>query len=171
MSEFNPMTATFFLKDKDGKVLLKTKKANSASDFSCNNRDKIVEYYAQDANGNTRDLSSLLNKIDKVRVSPTSKMTFDEFQKIEDLINSKIQALETEREQARQKFIDDNKPFEVGDKVKVFVSGKERGVAIVTGFNDDSFGMVKPNLKKIKNDGTASSQTFYAGFGATFEKI
>jgi hypothetical protein len=50
---FNPQTATFFVKDNDGKVLLKTKSLNKASDYTVIHKNNLSPIYieAVDANG------------------------------------------------------------------------------------------------------------------------
>lgn len=71
------------------------------------------------------------------------------------------------------KYINENKRFEIGDRVRVMSENKRHiGDGIVKGFTVSSRDEVIPILLKIKKDGTAGKHnlTFYHS-GETYHKL
>lgn len=60
-----------------------------------------------------------------------------------------------------EQYIEANKPCEIGDAVEAEARNGFKQKAIVTGFNVDSNGNIKPYLRKAKKDGSASHHKVY----------
>jgi len=86
-------------------------------------------------------------------------------QKVE--LNGKIDELRQVINKLKAEYIEANKPFNLGDKVKV-IKGKSVEFGVVTGFEIRYSNSVECVLNKLKKDGTQSQIKLYV-WGA--EKI
>lgn len=88
-------------------------------------------------------------------------MTKEEYQKRLKALSDEAYRIKIDMDCLKQEYIDANRPCEVGDRVdKVFSDGSiEPG--IVSGFEIDLDDEVKPIMRQIKKDGTASIRKIY----------
>lgn len=99
-------------------------------------------------------------------------MTEAEFKKRRHEIYEEISKLEQERNEMDRAYIEEHKPFNVGDKIKV--TGKWiRGscLAYVIGFRLGYDLEIEPVLKKVKKDGTMSCMGLYLYGSEQFELV
>ena len=98
-------------------------------------------------------------------------MTIEEFKLQKAIVKEKIENLNNELKRVEQQFIDSNKEFDIGDKVKItHVNGKEE-FAFVSNIIVSYMDKVDYNFKKIKKDGTMSSINIYDWFEDKISKI
>lgn len=99
-------------------------------------------------------------------------MTTEEFKKRRSEIYEEISKLENERNEMDRVYIEEHKPFNVGDKIKV-TGGWIKGscLAYVIGFRLGYDLEIEPVLKKVKKDGTMSSMGLYLYGNEQFELV
>ena len=85
-------------------------------------------------------------------------MTQEEYTKKDYEIDKQMAALREKRIAIRKQYIEDNKPYPIGSKVRVF--DKSNGsvqYGFVTGYELSHFdNKILPKVKKMKKDGTMS---------------
>lgn len=85
-------------------------------------------------------------------------MTQEEYTKKDSEIDKQMAALRKKRVELRQQYIEDNKPYPIGSKVRVF--DKSNGsvqYGFVVGYELSYYdNKILPKVKKMKKDGTMS---------------
>lgn len=101
-----------------------------------------------------------------------SQMTKEKFLKRQDEIQNEILALQIELEQAKQKYIQDNCSYAIGDRVKVIIPGKPTNMGLVVRIDIYDDGKFIGILQRINKDGKLSEKfLYYEYWNATLEKI
>lgn len=107
-------------------------------------------------------------------------MTKEEYIQSKKEMKSQIKELQKRVIELNDQYISDNKPFEIGDRVKVttparkdFIGeSKEKvRIAFVSSFKIDWDDNIKPNLIKMKQDGTPSKHGDYLYNSEIVEKV
>lgn len=85
-------------------------------------------------------------------------MTEKEYIKMDGEIDKQMAALREKRIAIRKQYIEDNKPFPIGSKVRVFdKSNSSVQYGFVVGYELSYYGnKILPKVKKMKKDGTMS---------------
>jgi hypothetical protein len=85
-------------------------------------------------------------------------MTQEEYTKKDSEIDEQMSALRKKRIALREKYIEDNKPFPIGSKVRVFdKSNNSVQYGFVVGYELSYYdNKILPKVKKMKKDGTMS---------------
>lgn len=85
-------------------------------------------------------------------------MTQEEYTKKDSEIDEQMAALRKKRIALREKYIEDNKPFPIGSKVRVFdKSNNSVQYGFVVGYELSYYdNKILPKVKKMKKDGTMS---------------
>ena len=94
-----------------------------------------------------------------------------QYQKEKEKITDQIQGLKNTLRDLELKYIEENRPFNYGDRVNVINTGNstiEEG--IVRDFEVDWLNNIKTNVCKIKKDGTSSQHKIYVYSTSIIEK-
>ena len=85
-------------------------------------------------------------------------MTQEEYTKKDSEIDEQMAALRKKRIALREKYIEDNKPYPIGSKVRVFdKSNNSVQYGFVVGYELSYYdNKILPKVKKMKKDGTMS---------------
>ena len=85
-------------------------------------------------------------------------MTQEEYTKKDSEIDEQMSALRKKRIALREKYIEDNKPYPIGTKVRVFdKSNNSVQYGFVVGYELSYYdNKILPKVKKMKKDGTMS---------------
>jgi len=85
-------------------------------------------------------------------------MTQEEYTKKDSEIDEQMAALRKKRIALREKYIEDNKPYPIGSKVRVFDnSNNSVQYGFVVGYELSYYdNKILPKVKKMKKDGTMS---------------
>ena len=97
-------------------------------------------------------------------------MNREEYLQAKKAIRAEIDILRNTSLSLDKEYIEENKIFSVGDKLKITDRKGDR-IAIVTGNTVDSWGGIDPTLNKVKKDGTTSSVSDHAWNGSTVTKL
>ena len=97
-------------------------------------------------------------------------MTIEEFKLQKAIVKEKIENLNNELKRVEQQFIDSNKEFDIGDKVKITRRGNMVEIGFICSFSIE-FDHIRYYCKKEKKDGTMSNINLYVWFEDKIEKI
>lgn len=97
-------------------------------------------------------------------------MTQQEFEIQLKQITDQSHALLEQKVSLERRYIEENRPFNIGDKVKITNRYNEIEYGFVSGFYLH-YSEIRPHLLKMKSDGKPSLHRLDPGFGYTLELV